>query len=348
MKNGYFSRLYRGGAQRRLLFESEGKSLAIVREITTVASVAMPIAEAWRVRRCRYAPQGESAGRLCIATGIHGDEMMGQLIVFGVAKRIMAQPEKLQGIVDIYPMLNPLGLDCGSRMVPSTAQLDMNRAFPGREDGTALESVCWRVLHDMVGADLVLDIHASTHNKSELYEVRMNADGVSGLLEQARALCPELIWVYPEKNTYNGSLTSTLGQKGVPALIIEADERHRCPQEIAERVVEGIMCKMREMGIWAGDCALTAPKMEDIPCIRTSADICRVTCERPGVYVPLDCIGKDVAKGELLGTVIDALEGEVREEVRAPASGLVFSQRSYSAVYPGTLIARVLKREVKA
>ena len=93
---------------------------------------------------------------------------------------------------------------------------------------------------------------------------------------------------------------------------------------------------------------MTAPKAGEIPCIRTKEDICRITCENPGVYVPLDHIGKDVKEGELLGTVIDALEGKVREEVRAPASGLVFSQRSYSAVYPGTLIARVLKREVKA
>lgn len=322
--------------------------MAILREITTVASVAMPVAEAWRVKRCRYAPEGEAAGRLCITTGIHGDEMMGQLIVFGVAQRIMAQPEHLHGIVDIYPMLNPLGLDCGSRMVPSTAQLDMNRAFPGRPDGTALESVCWCVLEDVKSADLVLDIHASTHNKSELYEIRMNAEGSDALIAQAYALCPELIWVLPDKNKYYGSLTGTLSRMGTPAMIIDADERHRRPHEIASRVVEGIFCKLTDMGLWTGECALKTPAPGEIPVIRTPDDICRVTCEHPGIYVPMDHIGTDVREGELLGTVIDALEGVVREEVRSPASGLVFSQRSYSAVYPGTLIARVLKREVKA
>ena len=321
--------------------------MAIIREITTVASVAMPVAEAWRVKRCRYACEGESAGRLCIATGIHGDEMMGQLIVFGVARRIMAQPEHLHGIVDIYPMLNPLGLDSGSRMVPSTAQLDMNRAFPGRPDGTALESVCWRVLEDMKGADLVLDIHASTKNKSELFEVRINNPGAEALIEQARALCPELIWVYPDTNLYSGSLTGTLGTLGTPALILEADERHRRPNEIAERVVEGILCKMTDMGLWTGDCALKAPQLSDIPCIRTEDEISIVTCEKPGIYVPLNLIGKRVAQGDMLGMIIDALEGSVREEVRAPFGGLVFSQRSYSSVYPGTMLAR-LKKEVQA
>ena len=64
----------------------------IVREVTTIASVAMPVGERWGVRRCRYAPQGESRGRVCLATGMHGDETMGQLIVYGVVSRIMSQP----------------------------------------------------------------------------------------------------------------------------------------------------------------------------------------------------------------------------------------------------------------
>ena len=55
-----------------------------------------------------------------------------------------------------------------------------------------------------------------------------------------------------------------------------------------------------------------------------------------------------VQEGRILGRIIDALEGVVREEIKAPCAGLVFSQRSYSAVYPGTLIARLLRRREEA
>lgn len=61
--------------------------------------------------------------------------------------------------------------------------------------------------------------------------------------------------------------------------------------------------------------------------------------------MPEDRIGTVVKAGQILGTVIDALEGVAREEVKAPCDGLVFSQRSYSAVYPGTLIARIRKEQ---
>ena len=127
------------------------------------------------------------------------------------------------------------------------------------------------------------------------------------------------------------------------AVILEADERRRLPQEIAAAVVDGIFCKLKEMGIWTGD-AIDAPAASaNIPTVYTREDVCRVACEFPGVYVPEDRIGTRVEEGQVLGTVIDALEGAARETVKAPCAGLVFSQRSYSSVYPGTLIARIRK-----
>ncbi|MFQ9446205.1 MAG: succinylglutamate desuccinylase/aspartoacylase family protein [Christensenellales bacterium] len=154
----------------------------MLKTLTTVASVALPIEERWSIKRCRYAPDGESVGRVCIATGTHGDEMMGQLIVYLVQQRIAAHPDALRGTVDFYPMLNPLGLDIGERMVPSGTRLDMNRAFPGSPDGTPLEYMCYQVIQDMRGADFVLDLHASARNKSELYEVRVSAKEADRLL----------------------------------------------------------------------------------------------------------------------------------------------------------------------
>lgn len=41
----------------------------------------------------------------------------------------------------------------------------------------------------------------------------------------------------------------------------------------------------------------------------------------PGIYVPEDRIGTRVEQGAVLGAVIDALNGVIREEVRAPFGG---------------------------
>ena len=317
--------------------------VGIVSQGSTVFEISMPIGEKWTVSRCRYQANENAKGRLCIASGIHGDEMMGQLVIYGVAQRIMAHPECLAGTVDVYPMLNPLGLDIAERMVPAGTRLDMNRAFPGAKNGTPMEAMCHHIMEDMLGADLVLDVHSSALNKSELYGVRMNARDADRLLEGAKALCPEMIWVYPGKRAYDAQLTSALSAAGTPAMILMANECSRYPREDAGKVVEGIFCKMKEMGIWTGE---TAAKPErEIPCVRTPQDLCRITCTKPGMYVAQYRLGEWIEQGDTLGEIIDALTGDTLEEVLAPAAGLVFTQRSYSAVYPGALIARLCRKE---
>ena len=318
--------------------------LAIHKEISAVASIAMPIGETWTVSRCRYRSDDGAGKRLCLTTGIHGDEMMGQLVVYGVARRIMEQPQHLHGTVDIYPMLNPQGLDIGERHIPSATRLDMNRAFPGTHDGTALESMCRHIMDDLLGADLVIDVHASTLQRSELHQVRIHESTAAAMMQDAKDLCPQLIWVIPNRAAFNASLTGALNAGGTPALILEADERRRRPHITTPRVIEGIFCKMKAMGMWTGE---TNPPAcaDNIPCVQDDVNLCRATCRFPGMYVPEDCIGLEVKKGQKLGVIIDALRGEMLEEILSPADGLVFSQRSYSVVYPGTELARLGRKE---
>lgn len=318
--------------------------MAILKELTNVASVKMPIGETWTVSRCRYRSDDGASARVCLATGIHGDERMGQLVVYDVARRIKAQPEHLHGIVDIYPMLNAIGLDIGERTVPSSMKLDMNRAFPGVADGTALESICYAVLEDMKGADLVLDIHTSSQITSELYGVRVHERHAKEMVPGAAALCPELIWVLPDKPVHNASLCGALTQADTHAVVLMVDERRLRSQMVVDQVVDGIFCKLKEMGVWTGE-AKAAPAMESIPCMWEDQDICRVTCTHPGMYVPKEVMGEVVKEGDMLGTIFNALTGEAIETVVAPEGGLVFTQRRYSGVYPGTLIARICRKE---
>ena len=318
--------------------------MSITNEVSIIASAALPICEQWAIRRCRL--QSDSAGpRLCITSGIHGNELIGQRIIFMISHCIQTHPEYFSGTLDLYPMLNPLGLDLNERMVPSHTWLDMNRAFPGQKDGTPLETMCFQILNDLSGADLVLDIHASTTEKNELYEVRMNHARHDDLIPQAASLCPDIIWVYPDRPSFDSSLTGALSRLGTDAFILEADERSMNPDGISKRIFTGILTKMHEMGMWS-DSGITLTVVEDIPVIYSGKNIERITCENPGIFIPESRIGSVINMGDSLGYIISALEGIILENVLSPCNGLVFTQRSYSAVYPGTLLARIRKEAV--
>ena len=75
--------------------------------------------------------------------------------------------------------------------------------FPGSPNGTPLEYMCHQVIQDMRGADLVLDLHASARNKSELYEVRVSGARKPSCLPRVRALCPQLIWVLRTEGSFS-------------------------------------------------------------------------------------------------------------------------------------------------
>ncbi|MCI6675762.1 MAG: succinylglutamate desuccinylase/aspartoacylase family protein [Clostridiales bacterium] len=87
--------------------------------IKTVASVKLPVNETLEIKKNRFIlKDGGNGKRISIVTGIHGDELEGQYVCYEVARRIQENPQYLHGTVDIYPAMNPLGIDSITRGIP--------------------------------------------------------------------------------------------------------------------------------------------------------------------------------------------------------------------------------------
>ena len=123
--------------------------------IEEVVSVDLAVHERLTVRKNRLAPKQLTGNeqRISIVTGTHGDELDGQYVCYEIVKQLNAHPEKLKGIVDIYPDVNPLGLDTGSRGIPMF-DLDMNRVFPGDNNGAITEYLAAGIIDDIIGSDM--------------------------------------------------------------------------------------------------------------------------------------------------------------------------------------------------
>ena len=119
--------------------------------IEEVVSVDLAVHERLTVRKNRLAPKQLTGNekRISIVTGTHGDELDGQYVCYEIVKQLNAHPEKLKGIVDIYPDVNPLGLDTGSRGIPMF-DLDMNRVFPGDNNGAITEYLAAGIIGDIL------------------------------------------------------------------------------------------------------------------------------------------------------------------------------------------------------
>ena len=305
--------------------------------IDTVVSVEMLVEEVMRIKKNRLAPD-ECTGkekRLCLASGSHGDELCGQFICYEVIRKIKKDFQNLTGIVDVYPSMNPLGLDAQTRDFP-LMDIDMNTIFPGDDDGAILEHAASRIIKDMAGADVCLDIHSSNSLIREIPQVRLNDDVIETVMPYAKMLNAELVWIHPSTSVRPGSLAYALNAIGVKSMVIEAGVALRIDYEYCEQIVDGIFSLMKHMGIWQGE--VNEPRR---PIIATDGDVHFVNAESSGLFVPNIKHSMEVKKGEKIGTIVDVITGSVEERIYAPCDGLVFTLREYPAVEEGALIARI-------
>ena len=83
--------------------------------IEDVIKVKMPVGESLVIRKNRHLPDNvasaEGLKRLCVVSGIHGDELEGQYICYLLNKVVREKSEHLKGVLDVYPALNPMGID---------------------------------------------------------------------------------------------------------------------------------------------------------------------------------------------------------------------------------------------
>ena len=310
----------------------------IIDEIIEIASAELPVDEKISIKKHRYAPK-TCGKRLCVVTGIHGDELEGQYVCFYLAQKIRENPEALKGIVDIYPAMNPMGIDSITRGIPAF-DLDMNRIFPGNIEGDMNEYLVGQMIQDMEGADVCFDIHASNIFLTEVPQIRINEKHKDELIPIARKANMDLIWIHGNSTVLESTFAYSLNSIGVKTLVVEMGVGMRITKEYGKQMTDGILSVMKDMGIWEGE---VPPVREPIVAYdQDGGDVCYLNAPVSGIYIKDKELGNMVKKGDIVGYITDPLKGEVLDEVRAPEDGWLFTTREYPIVESGSLMGRVL------
>lgn len=304
--------------------------------IEEVFSIELPVGERLIINKNRITGKDPKKTRLVIVTGIHGDEFEGQYICYEMVRRLTKKQEKLTGTVDVYPALNPLGLDVASHKVPKL-EMDLNRMFPGNKNGTAMERVAAAIVEDISGADMCLDMHASNSFVREIPQVRLNEIFAEKMLPFAKLLNADMVWTNATATVHESTLAHSMNMLGVPSMVVEMGVGNRIDRVYGNQVVEGIFHLMEEMGMWEGEVGEI-----QYPVISTDGEVDFIRSKITGVFLPAIAHNHYVRKGDKLGEIVSPLEGKVLDEIRVERSGLVFTLREYPFVREGALLARIL------
>ena len=302
----------------------------------------LPTGEHMRIVKHRFMPVGLDEAdvsclpRACVITGVHGDELEGQYVMYELVRRLRSQPQNLAGVVDVYPAFNPMGMGSIERGIPQF-DLDMDRIFPGSHDASPFEAMAADLVEDVCGAQVAFDLHSSDIYLRELPQIRINEESAESLMPLARQTNVDYIWVHESAVVLKGTFAYTMNSLGVPTLVVKAGVGMRITPDVGEQLAIGILSVLAQVGVWTGPLPLVRS-----PQVSTDGAVSYLHAETAGMFVPCVTFGKEVKEGQVIGQILDCGSATVLQELCAPTSGLLFTLREYPLVYPGNLIARVL------
>lgn len=306
--------------------------------IKTVVSEDLPVHERLLIYKNVVGAKGKDGKRICIVTGIHGDELEGQYVCYELLRRLNEQTNELHGQVEVYPAINPLGVDSVTRGIP-TFDLDMNRIFPGSPNGHMVENVAHQVVEDLKGADLVIDIHSSNIYLYEVPQARISNIYADKLYPMAEKLNLDFIWIHEAATVLEATIAHSLNSANTPTIVVEMGIGMKITREYGDRLVDGILNLLTDMGVWTGK----KPTEVTQPIDSRTGDVSFINASRSGVIISALPHGTRVKKGDTICQLVNTLDGTVQEEVKSPVDGLLFTVRSYPIVYEGSLIARIFR-----
>lgn len=272
---------------------------------------------------------GDSPKRVCIVTGTHGDELEGQYVCFRLNQIIRAQLERLNGTVEIYPALNPLGIDSITRGIP-TFDLNMNRIFPGDPQGAMPEQI--------KGYTYGIQLASFYIPGDFVPHVRLMRTGYEDT-EGAKLFGMPYITLrkpLPFDTTllnYNWQIWET------KAYSLYGGMNDGVESPITSEMIGTILRFAQRIG-------LTRKPVVGIPDFNPQvideSSFCSVRTPQAGIFYLLKGAGAKVQEGEPLARIIDPYEGSVRAEIISPTDGIIFFAHNKPLALANTLLFNIL------
>lgn len=285
--------------------------------------------------------------RIAFVAGLHGNELEGiylcHLLIRHLKELQKTQPESFQGEVHIYPAVNPQAIAVGARLWPFFST-DINRQFGGDNGNSLTAHSAAELLDDLKSStDIVIDFHASNLHLKEAPQIRI-LDGLHKKLIPLAVQCNvDLIWVHPASPIFESTLGYNLNQAKVQTLVIETGIALRLNRDFTDQLFRGMLNLLHHTGVLVS----TDPQPKvDPPIIVHPSQVVLLHSTHAGLFAGQTDLKKNVVKGEKIGEVVDAANGEILQEVTAPESGFLFTLREHPLVYPGAPLARIATKEM--
>lgn len=282
---------------------------------------------------------GEGDLGLCVMGALRGDEIQQLYIcssLIHTLKEIEAKtPEKIKKKIMIVPSANHYSLNINERFWAAD-NTDINRMFPGYNLGETVQRIAAGIFNGI--KDYPYGIQLTTNYVAGDYIPHIRV--MKTFLDEKQ--CAKKFGmpyvVLREPKPYD---TTTLNYNwqvwDSNAFSLYSGASDRIDNEKSKMAYDAIIRFMNAIGVLdysvdAG-CESSVIKEEKLITVQTS---------KAGLFNLNVKTGQKVKKGELLGTIHEAFEGDVIEKIKAPADGIIFFNHNKPMVYAKTIAFKIL------
>lgn len=258
--------------------------------------------------------EGAQIGKtLVVTTGVHGCEYVGIQAVRELIQEISTN--QLRGNIFLIPLVNESGFYQGAKQIVPEDGKNLNRCFPGKEDGTlseqiafAIERICYKK------ADFLVDLHGGDVNETMTPLVFFPVAAGKEMEEITREATSYLSLSYRIQSRAKNGLYSYATQCNIPAILIERGGAGKWSKQEVEQCKQNIYELMSYLEI--------LPKEEPIKNAIELDSVCYEETEQQGLWYCYKEAGQRVKKGELLGELL-SYDGTLHKKYEAKFDGVV-------------------------
>jgi predicted deacylase len=276
--------------------------------------------------------------RVVLVSGVHGDEMSSVHTVQTVMNQL--DPAEMFGTVMAVTDVSSPALEGMQRRWPNQGRgidlIDMNREWPGNENGTTAASRHAGLLFNRLlrpNADVAIDFHTGTTG----FEV--TAFNIAGMdVPEVKAM----VELYPvgqifDNHVYPGVLHNAFMDVGIPAFTPEIGAARVLNPEMISLFVEGTLNVLKHHGILAGPLGRTG---KDVGVFIGNSAL-PILATQGGLVEHLVKLNDKVEPGQKVAIQRNSF-GEVVAEYTSSVAGEVTGQRSDAMSEPGNPLVFIL------
>lgn len=265
---------------------------------------------------------GAAKGKcLALVAGVHGYEYPPILALYRLKDKV--DPQTLSGTLILVHVANLPAFQKRIIYYNPHDWKNLNRVFPGHPQGTLSQRIAYVLTEEVIKrCDCLVDLHCGDGNEALIpYTYWMisgdkNLDEATKQMALAFGISPIIIDETRSKDlTDSRYLGNTAILLAKPAITTESGYLGKTDEESVSRNISGILGVMRLLQMIKGKAANPAEPVwiDRYEVIYSKTD---------GLFFPRTKRGYYVRKGQLVGLTTDYL-GNVKEELRAPFSGIV-------------------------